>query len=498
MSSIRTANLRTRAARVAAATCALVLLSACMDLTNVPNYDNESLNALINDPTPARVTTAAQGMLRAIRLNLAGGFSYLSLVSWRGRDGYNLDPATPGLVPTNLVGPIGPEGDNFWSEGYRAIKLGDVILASLDKVTGLSNLQKEAVRGFVQTIEAHAYHQIIVVHDSAGAVLDVNIDPGTNTPAGIATRKAVYGRITDLLDSAKVHLQNAGTTAFPFQLGTGFAGFTTPTTFLKFNRALRARVDIHRSTLLAETRWTEALNALAESFVDTTAALTLGVYHAFSTASGDVSNSSYDPVGRALVAHPMIEGKLDRSTIPPTLVTRTYQLRADGSPDLRFSSKIAFRLVNGARTPISQSNTASDLIIKVFTSNNSPIPIIRNEDLILLKAEVLMAPGATNDRAGALALIDFIRRSSGGLPAIADPGDPGLMNELIYNRRYSLFYEGWRYVDMRRWGRLGELEQDQPSHRIFRWAPIPLAECTARSPQPWGCAAEAGVTGTTY
>jgi hypothetical protein len=86
------------------------------------------------------------------------------------------------------------------------------------------------------------------------------------------------------------------------------------------------------------------------------------------------------------------------------------------------------------------------------------------------------------------------------------------MNELIYNRRYSLFYEGWRWFDMRRWGRVGnveglpespngllaQLEQDRPENRIFRWSPLPLAECTARSPQPGGCVAEAGILGTPY
>src|SRR6185295_16311195 len=99
-----------RALRIAAGVCALVITSSCMDLTNVPNYDNESLDALVNDPTPARIATAAQGLQRSLRVNFAGGFSYLSLTAWRGREGFNLDPATPGLVPTNLTGPIGPEG----------------------------------------------------------------------------------------------------------------------------------------------------------------------------------------------------------------------------------------------------------------------------------------------------------------------------------------------------------------------------------------------------
>jgi starch-binding outer membrane protein, SusD/RagB family len=479
-----------RALRIAAGVCALVMTSSCMDLTNVPNYDNESLDALVNDPTPARIATAAQGLQRSLRVNFAGGFSYLSLTAWRGREGFNLDPATPGLVPTNLTGPIGPEGDNFWTEGYRTIQLGNVILTGVDKVTSYTNAQKEATKGFVKTIQAHAFHLLILVHDSSGAVLATDVDPSAGPAAPIAGRAAVYARITALLDEAKVHLVAAGTTAFPFQLSSGFAGFTTPATFIKFNRALQARVDIHRSTLLGENRWAQALTALGESFEDTAAALTLGVYNAFSTASGDVSNTSYDPTGRALVGHPSYETKA--------------QLRADLTKDLRYTTKFKKRA-----TPISQSNVSSDQIMTVFTSNNSPIPIVRNEDLILLKAEALLATG---DRPGALAHINFIRRNAGGLANTTDTGNPGLMNELIYNRRYSLFYEGWRWFDMRRWGQpgnveglpgnqnglLGQLEQDRPENRIFRWTPLPLAECTARDPKPAGCAPEAGVTGTPY
>jgi len=293
-----------------------------------------------------------------------------------------------------------------------------------------------------------------------------------------------------LLDEAKVHLL-AGGASFPFILSSGFAGFDTPTSFIKFNRALAARVDIHRSTLLGENRWANALTALGESFEDTTAALTLGVYNAFSTASGDVSNTSYDPVGRALVGHPSYETKA--------------QLKLDLTKDNRYLTKFKKRTAG----PISQSNVSSDLIMTVFTSNNSPIAIVRNEDLILLKAEALLATG---DRPGALAHINFIRRTAGGLANTIDTGDPGLMNELIYNRRYSLFYEGWRWFDMRRWGQpgnieglpgsanglLAQLEQDRPENRIFRWTPLPLAECTARSPQPSGCVAEAGILGTPY
>ena len=472
--------------------CALVLLAGCMDLTNVPNYDNESLSALESDPTPARIATASQGMMRAMRDGMVGGFSVLTRATFMGREGYNLDPATPGLVPENMVGPLGPESANNWPNDYRTIKLGNVILAGLNKVTGMTDPQKEATRGFVKTLQAHAFHQVILIHDQAGAVLAVDVDPTAGAAAPVeSNRAAVYARITALLDSAKTHLL-AGGTAFPFTLTPGFAGFNTPTTFLRFNRALSARIDIHRATLLGQTaRYTDALTALGESFVDSTGSLTLGVYHSFSTASGDISNTSYDPTGRALLGHPSIEGRWNAGRT--ALVAINYQLRADLSPDLRFTNKIGFRLVGGVRTPVSQSGVSSDLIIKVFANNSSPLAIIRNEDLILLRAEARLATG---NRSGALNDVNRIRTTSGGLTAMADPGnDPAVFDEIVYNRRYSLFYEGWRWYDMRRWGRLAQLEQDLASHRIFRYTPLPLAECTARSPAPAGCQPEAGVTG---
>jgi hypothetical protein len=181
------------------------------------------------------------------------------------------------------------------------------------------------------------------------------------------------------------------------------------------------------------------------------------------------------------------------------------QLRPDATKDLRFQNKITFRLVNGVRTKVTQSGVSSDLIVKIFANNSSPLAIIRNEDLILLRAE---ARWFTGDKVGAVSDIDFVRTNSGGLAACGAVGSPctltvastdaEFINALAYERRYSLMWEGWRWVDMRRWNKLSELEQDLSTHRIFRWSPIPLAECTARSPQPTGCAAEVGVTGIPF
>src|SRR5262249_51522484 len=95
-----------------------------------------------------------------------------------------------------------------------------------------------------------------------------------------------------LLDSADTHLSNAGTIAFPFTLGVGFAGFNTPASFRQVNRALKARYSVMNDDFAG------ALTLLsgAATFINTTAAgltragLQRGPFHTYSTATGDATN----------------------------------------------------------------------------------------------------------------------------------------------------------------------------------------------------------------
>ena len=62
------------------------------------------------------------------------------------------------------------------------------------------------------------------------------------------------------------------------------------------------------------------------------------------------------------------------------------------------------------------------------------------------------------------------------------------LNALIYEKRFSTLYEGLRWVDMRRWGRLGDLPLDKAGQFVAKVMPIPQAECDARATAlPNGC-----------
>ena len=86
----------------------------------------------------------------------------------------------------------------------------------------------------------------------------------------------------------------------------------------------------------------------------------------------------------------------------------------------------------------------------------APIPILRYEELILLRAEAEIGTGAV---AAAVTDLNFVRENSGNLPPYSGATTPAaLITELMYERRYSLLWEqGTRWNDARRFGVLDTL-----------------------------------------
>jgi hypothetical protein len=433
----------------------------------IPNYNEPNVDQLEVNPTASTVNTTVQGLLVGLR---AEANTYASTLGILGREIYNLDAGEPRNVLAYLVGPLEPGGfgtDMGWTTAYRNLQTAAIVLNATDRVPDYTEEQKQGVRGFVKTLMALEYFNQIRVRDDFGIVVDINTDPKAPL-APFVSKDSALNYAANLLDEAQAHLQNAGG-SFSFKLTSGFEGFDTPATFLQVNRALKARLEVHRNN------WNAALDALDGSFLDTTdasdAGLQRGVYHVYSTGSGDVANTLYDPAPRALVALP--EFLTEAETQP------------DGSPDRRASSKAVVGPVL-----LSTQGVSSNVKITRYESNTAPVPIIKNEELILLRAEANIG---LDNRSDAIKDLNFIRVNSGGLAPLPSDYAGDLVTELLYNRRYSLFFEyGHRWVDMRRYNRLDELPRALPSHRVFPRVPIPVDECNQRSPQPDGCTQVSG------
>jgi hypothetical protein len=94
--------------------------------------------------------------------------------------------------------------------------------------------------------------------------------------------------------------------------------------------------------------------------------------------------------------------------------------------------------------------------------------------LILIYAEVKANTGFPTD---AVTAINKIRTVAGGLVNYSGGTDlPSLTNEILKQRRYSLYGEGHRWIDMRRYNRLAQLPIDRTGDDVWTQFPIPATE----------------------
>jgi hypothetical protein len=438
--------LRARAA--AAGLAAALALAACSNI-DIPEYDNPDIGQLETSPTPAGIRAAAVGLLIGAKTDMTNRTGYVSMLGIVGRESYTLDVSDPRYVSELLVGPVtnsGAFGAGLWNTRYANIRLGNIILHALDAVAGMTASEKSAVRGFTKTMQALDLLLVINTRDVNGAPIDVDVPIDELAP--LSNKAAVFARIVQLLDDGRTDLAAGGST-FPFPLTPGFTGLDTPAGFIKFNRALRARVDAYTGQYAA------ALTDLSQSFLNPAGSLAAGAYNVYGSGS-DAPNELATPV---IYAHPAL--------------WTDAELKPDATLDNRVLSKLV------TVTPRSFSGVTSNLQFTLYPSNTSPVPIIRNEELILLRAE---ARWFTGDKPGATADLNLIRTTSGGLAPIAQPAsDAAFVTELLKQRRYSLMFEGGhRWIDARRFNRLTDLPLDQPTHIRIPAFQIPLSECQAR------------------
>jgi len=127
-------------------------------------------------------------------------------------------------------------------------------------------------------------------------------------------------------------------------------------------------------------------------------------------------------------------------------------------------------------TPATQNGLTSNYDVWVYTSNTSSIPIIRNEELILINAEAKINKGGASDLTEARDALNIIRTKHGLANYSGAVTQPALLDEMLNQRRFSLYFEGHRWVDMRRYNRLAQLPIDRPEDDVWTEFPIPLTE----------------------
>jgi len=440
----------------------------------IPNYNQPTTEGVSKDPKGVQLL--ASGILDGTRDNMAATNRDFGQF---GREVYNYFPTDGRTISNYLVGIPGPQrldpqgfASGLWVGRYQnqrnAVQLIDVANA-----TALSTAEKSAVSGFAKTFRALELLYVIISRDTLGAPVDIPADP--NSPAAFVSRDSVYKFISATLDEGATDLA-AGGAAFPFTLHSGFAGFDTPAGFLQFNRAIAARALVIRGSLgCGATCYNQALTAIAATWVSPLGGATSltdlnrGVYNIYSTSAGDTPNANSFAQDNYIYAHASIE--TDAQSTPGGVIDDRYTRKV-----VRLASPV---------TPPQNLNIPATHRFTIYPTPNSPAPIIRNEELMLLRAEANIF---TNNFAAAMQDINNIRSvSGGGLAPVAFATPAAGLTALLYEKRYSLLFEGQRWNDHRRFGLLGLLPIDQPGQFVAKVMPIPQAECDARVEKPNGC-----------
>jgi hypothetical protein len=441
--------------RLALAALAVAAVGCSFDIAN-PNTPD----VIGPDPSRSVVAATANGILIATRADVADWALKGGIL---GREAYRFDGSDPRFTGELMHGPLDPGsrafGGNHWAEEYAAIRTANDLLAVINTASALTAEEQSATSGFAHTLQAYNFLIVLDAHRQDSIPIDVGTDVNA-PPAPFVSNADAYAHVVSLLDGAATELQ-AGGGAFPFPLPGGFSGFNAPASFLKFNRALRARVAIYVSD------YAGALTALAASFIDPLQPLSLGVYMDYSAGTGDFANPlALDPLSGENVAHPSLAARA--------------QPQPGGEPDKRFTAKVeTLKDANGQTVTRSADDLSTTLGWIRYPSPDTPIPLIKNEELILLRAEANIGLG---DLPTALTDINLVRTTSGGLAPLAVLADQtAAITELLYNKRYSLLYEGGHsWIDYRRYNRTADLEGfDRPGDVIFSTLPIPNAEVQA-------------------
>lgn len=455
-------------------------LSGCsyLDIEKLEDPNFPTLASVQNNASKQQLDFLAAGTFADIRTNVDGIVWYHQITGAIGREVYVLAGsdsryATQLLATSTTASPPPPfDNSNFLAGRYfttysSARRTARILGEAATNTSAVTEQQKKGYTALAKTAEAYAMLVLSDLQYENGLRVDV-ADP--LNPGKIESYDVVLAAIKTLLDAGATDLAGAGTT-LPFVAPSGFAtalggaDFRTSAGFLKFNRALAARLAVRRASRTGGS-YQEVLDALAGSFINDPGDLTIGPRFNYGGTSPDVINPLFQSrnfTGSVVtVAHPSFRRDI-RAT------------------DTRLS-KIAPRT-----TPLAprQGFSSSDDVV-LYANNTAPIPIIKKEELVLLSAEAHLKLG---DKATAVTEVNTVATAYNAvrpIPLTAASSDADILDEILYQKRYSLFFEGQRWVDLRRLNMLDRLNEPGTGApevsgtglrtSVLKQLPIPFAE----------------------
>lgn len=430
--------------------------TGCNPLNTDPVIDpnNPSVVSVTNNASRAQIqflVTGLESRHRGYIFTATAGFGTF------GREVWYLNASDPrwqtdwlgqnGRIPDASYFGFGAGGGTVYAGAYQAIRQAYVLRDAANATSALTDIEKKAVSGFAKTIAAYQFLlPAIWRFDSIRVDVEDPLKPGPYVPYQDALTF-----INNMLNDGMTDL-NAGGANFPLILTAGWAGFTTTDGLKRVNRAIAARVAVYRG------QWNDALTASSQSFMSLSGNLSTGPTHVFG-APPDAFNPLFfvrdANVSTMIVVHPSV-------------------LRDTTAGDLRVRNKFYRRI-----SPVTVSSDAGSLSGQYqdnrWVANTSAVPWFKNEELILIKAE---AHANLNQPTDAVNAINIIRTAAGIGNYGGATTQAALINEILYQRRYSLWAEPWghRWIDVRRYNRINEIDVSFDGGTRFMRFPKPQSD----------------------
>ncbi|MEO7394165.1 MAG: RagB/SusD family nutrient uptake outer membrane protein [Chitinophagaceae bacterium] len=404
-----------------------------------------SVDAVLANPSKTQIIQLCKGLESAMRSGYndfiassgAVGREVISSRSTDNRYYTELLGTNVAQYPGPTAGANDPAGifNGYYAAFSATRRRAELLVLTANNATSITPGEKKAVEGFARTIQAYVTLNLLNMQGKNGireTFGDLNAPGDLLKPGKFGTYASGLTLVKKYADDGLGAL-NAGTN-FPFSFGSGFSGFNTPATFKLFNRAVAARISMYQAD------WAGVLTNLSGSFFNLSGSLTAGPKYLWSTAANDFTNTLF------------VKANNDGQ---PYVVFNEV-IAAVEAGDTRFTGATA--KAQARTTPRSSGPFTTTHEVRVFASNVSPSFIIKNEELILMYAEAKAEQNTALTLADAIIAINIIRTAY-GLPVYAGGiTKAALIDEIYKQRRFSLFWEGHRWFDMRRRNLLAQIQ----------------------------------------
>lgn len=404
-----------------------------------------SVDVVLANPSKKQIIDLCKGLESAMRNGYADFIASSSTVGREAMSSRSTDNRYyTELLGTNVAqygGPTAGANDpagifnGYYSAFSSTRRRAELLVRTANNATSITAGEKKAVEGFARTIQAYVTLNLLNMQGTNGireSFGDLSAPGDLLKPGKFGTYATGLTLVKKYADDGLAALNAAS--SFPFTFSSGFAGFNTVATFKQYNRAIAARIAMY------ENDWAGVLSNLSNSFMDLAGSLTAGPKYVWSTAANDFSN--------VLFVTPNNNGQ------PYVLFNEV--IAAVEAGDTRFNGASA--KAQARTTPRSSGVFTSTHEVRMFANNTNPTPMIKNEELILMYAEANAEVNTGASLALAVTAINTIRTAY-GLPAYSGAvTKAALIDEVLKQRRFSLFFEGHRWFDMRRRGLLASIQ----------------------------------------